>query len=174
MNEIDNSVIMSAARGNQKSFKALYDHYSGFVWALVYRAANGDIETAKHIMQDVFIKVDRSLKKFRFQSGFSTWLFRITYTTAGSHLKKRSLFNRRHEELSDRTADKMPVASEDKMFLQNILKSLPPEDRFLLVAREVNDIPFEELAHITGKSPGALRTRLHRLKENLRKGYNDE
>ncbi|MFP4418180.1 MAG: RNA polymerase sigma factor [Chitinispirillaceae bacterium] len=174
MNEINSEVIHSAAQGDQKAFKALYDHYNEYVWAVIYRASNGDIEMAKQIMQDVFVKVHRSLKKFRFQSAFSTWLFRITYTTSSSRLKKRGLFNKRHEELTDQTEDKKSFASEDRMFLNHILRSLSSQERFLLVAREVNNMSFDELAQITGKSEGALRTQVHRLKNQLRKGYTYE
>jgi RNA polymerase sigma-70 factor (ECF subfamily) len=57
--------------------------------------------------------------------------------------------------------------SED--MIQQLLAPLSPFERYIITAREVEDIPFEELAEITGKRSGSLRTAVHRIKEKIRK-----
>jgi DNA-directed RNA polymerase specialized sigma24 family protein len=58
--------------------------------------------------------------------------------------------------------------------VENILNKLSPEERFLLVSREVEEVPFEELSIITKKSSSSLRTKLSRIKERLRKELDNE
>ncbi len=175
MQELNDITLHSAAKGKQTAFKQLYDHYSPFVWKVVFRTVNGDTNAAEHIMQDVFIRVHKTMKKFRFNAAFSTWLYRITYNESMAYLKSRTKYSKRLVEFKDtQNAEEIKDTLEDKDTLENVLKNVSPDERFLLVAREVNDIPFEELATVTGKTAGALRTMLHRLKENLRKGFDYE
>ncbi len=175
MKELDDITLQSAAKGKRAAFKQLYDHYSPFVWKVVFRTVNGDTDAAKHITQDVFIRVHKMMKKFRFNAAFSTWLYRITYNESMAYLKSRSKYSNRLVEYDDtQKARDTKDTLEDKDTVEKVLKNVSPDERFLLVAREVNDIPFEELAAVTGKSAGALRTMLHRIKENLRKGFDYE
>jgi len=60
-----------------------------------------------------------------------------------------------------------------KDYMQKILKNISPEERFLLTAREMLGFSFEELADITGKNAGSLRTQLFRLKEEIRKKFGE-
>ena len=175
MKELDDITLKSAAKGKQAAFKQLYDHYSPFVWKVIFRTVNGDTNAAEHIMQDVFIRVHKMMKNFRFNAAFSTWLYRITYNESMAYLKSRHKYSKRLVPYDDthKTGD-IKDALEEKNTLENVLRKVSPDERFLLVAREVNEIPFEELAAITGKSAGALRTMLHRIKENLRKGFDYE
>lgn len=175
MKELDDITLKSAAKGKQTAFKQLYDHYSPVVWKVVFRTVNGDTDAAEHITQDVFIRVHKMIKKFRFNAAFSTWLYRITYNESMAYLKSRHKYSRRLVEYDDtQKARDTKDTLEDKDTVEKVLKNVSPDERFLLVAREVNDVPFEELAAITGKSAGALRTMLHRVKENIRKGFDYE
>jgi RNA polymerase sigma factor (sigma-70 family) len=60
---------------------------------------------------------------------------------------------------------------ENKEIVRVLLRALSPEERFLITSREVEGIPFEELAEITGRSSESLRTQISRLKERLRSMY---
>ncbi len=175
MKELDEITIKLAAKGKLQAFRKVYDHYSNFVWKVVYRTVNGDEDSAQLIMQNVFIKVYNDLKSFKFHSSFSTWLYRITYNETMAYLKK---LRRRQKkecpfvETINKSRENDPL--ENKEMVSAILHTLSAADRFLLIAREVNNIPFEDLADITGKSSGALRTMLHRIKESIRKGFDYE
>ena len=89
MEELNDITLKSAISGNMKEFRKLYNHYSSFVWKVLYRTVNGNEDDAKQIMQNVFIKVHRVMRSFKFQAAFSTWLYRITFNEAVSYLNRR-------------------------------------------------------------------------------------
>lgn len=172
MNELDEITIKSAAKGDKKSFKKVYDHYSSFVWKVIFRTVKGDRDAAEKILQDVFIKVYKKLTSFKFSASFSTWLFRITYNETLLYLKKKKKQNERLVPFDDSFGkEEKNVLYENKELVTMILNKLSTNERFLLVSREVNDIPFEDLAQITGQTSGALRTQLHRIKEAIKKHF---
>lgn len=175
MTELNDITIEKAASGNKRSFRELYDFYSPFVWKVVFRTVNGDMYGATQVTQDVFVKVHRVLHSFKYDASFSTWLYRITFNTCMTYITKKATYNKRTITFDDEinTMEKNNTY-EEKNMVHTIFKTLTPEERFLLVSREVNDIPFEELAEITGKNSGAHRTMLHRLKEHIRKGFDYE
>jgi len=131
--------------------------------------AGGDQNVATEIVQDTFIRVYKSLHLFSFNSGLSTWIYRIAFNTSQSYLSKQ--YKNNNYVLLDESitgSHELDKGLETKDFVNAILKTLSPDDRFLLTSREIEGIPFEELAEITGKSSESLRTRLSRLKEQLR------
>lgn len=175
MQELDDITIKQAAKGNRRAFRKLYDHYSPFVWKVVYRTVNGNQSNAEVITQNIFVKVHSALNTFKFKASFSTWLYRIIYTESMTYLNKIKKVNERlvvYDESIGNGEKGEPY--ENKDMVSAILRALSPTERFLLIAREVNDIPFEQLVEITGKSSGSLRTMLHRIKENIRKGFDYE
>lgn len=174
MKELDDFTIKSASNGDKIAFKKLYDHYSPFVWKVVFRTVNGDLDAAQSVMQDVFIKAHRSLKSFRYNAAFSTWLYRIAYNTAMTHLlQRKKAWQNRVEFNESLEGSNRQENYETHDFVEKILSVLKPDERFLLVAREIDNISFEELAGITEKSSGALRTQIHRIKETIRQGFTD-
>jgi RNA polymerase sigma-70 factor (ECF subfamily) len=172
MEELNDIALKSAISGNMKEFRKLYDHYSSFVWKVLYRTVNGNEDDTKQIMQNVFIKVHRVLRLFKFNAAFSTWLYRITYNEALSYLNRRKKQRKKVVEYDDSIGNTDKIEHyENKDMVTNILNKITPKERFLLVAREVNNVPFEELAEITGQTSGALRTQLHRIKESIKKSF---
>lgn len=170
MNELDHSLLKRASRGSRESQRALYEHYAPMVWNVVFRTVNGDAHAAADVTQEVFYRVLRSLGKFNNNAGFSTWIYRIAFNASMSYLGRRAR-RRRRETTIDENGSGMgrDAGAGSRAEVREILGRLSPEERFLLVAREVEDLSFEQLAGITGKSAGALRTSLHRLKERIRK-----
>ena len=175
MNELNEITIKSAANGDKKSFKKVYENYSSFVWKIIFRTVNGDRDAAEKLLQDVFIKVYKKLSSFKFSASFSTWLFRITYNETLLYLRKKKKQNERMILFDDSMGKAIKNdLYENKELVTMILNYLQPNERFLLVAREINNIPFEELAEITGQTSGALRTQLHRIKDTIKKHFKTE
>jgi RNA polymerase sigma-70 factor, ECF subfamily len=167
MKELDTITIQRAIHGDKGAFKSLYDHYSPFIWRVLFKMCSGDQTEAQELLQESFVKIHSSLKSFRSISAFSTWIYRITYNiaiNAFSHKKKRSMISFDDTVQGNSKTDQY----EDSEILQKVLKGISPEDRFLLIAKEIDGLSYEELAEITKQSPGALRTKLSRLKEELR------
>jgi RNA polymerase sigma-70 factor (ECF subfamily) len=175
MKEIDEITIRAAAKNRPGAFRRLYEHYSPFVWNVIYRTAEGDEEAAKEIMQDTFVKLHGSLGSFRYDAAFSTWLYRIAWNASMSYLAKKRRERKRFMPLDPETPEGgRPDGLEQREMVGRVLKGLSAEERFLLVAREVRGISFEELAAITGGTAGALRTRLHRIRSAVRKEIEHE
>lgn len=170
MQELDTHTLTRALKGDQRAFKLLYDHYAPFIWKVLYPMSNRDMTTARELAHDTFVKAFTSSRSFRGESAYSTWLYRIAYTTAIEFFRKQRKGNFTIEP--DLLAGTMLSDSFDNhQITEKILTSLTEDDRFLLVSREIDAISFEDLAVVTGKSSGALRTRLHRIKENIRNAF---
>ena len=170
MQELDDITLKRALKGDHKAFKMLYNHYAPFLWKVLFPLSNRDMQLAQELTHDTFVKAYTSSAQFKGEAAYSTWLYRIAYTTALARFRKV-----RHTapgiepdllagELRSDTFDTRELAAQ-------ILSSLNGEDRFLLVSREIDALSFDDLAHITGKNAGALRTRLHRIKETIRNSF---
>ena len=168
MKELDTITIQRAVRGEKVAFKALYDHYSPFLWRVLVKMASGDQILAQELLQESFVKIHSSLKTFRSLSAFSTWAYRITYNIAIATFAKKKRFSSWVTFDDSIQGNSKTDKYEDREILQKILKGISPEDRFLLIAKELDGLSYDELADITNQSAGALRTKLHRLKEELR------
>jgi RNA polymerase sigma-70 factor (ECF subfamily) len=176
MVDIDRITIQRAAKGDHKAFKKLYDHYAPFVWRIVFRTVNGDRPAAQEIMQETFIRVHRSLKSFAGASSPGTWIYRISLNAANSFLAKRISHRAVTAPLREDLPGNLPGPEEydAQELVRKILDALEPEDRFLLVAKEVDGLTFEELADICGRTSESLRTRMSRLKERLRNVFDNK
>ncbi|MBN1756976.1 MAG: RNA polymerase sigma factor [Chitinispirillaceae bacterium] len=174
MQELDDITLKKAARGDQKAFKSLYDLYAPFIWKVLFPISERDMTTARELLQDTFVKVYEALRQFKGESALSTWLYRIAYTTAMGHTRKRK--NRFRFQPYDDTlvGSNRTDTYDDRQLARKVLDSLSTNERFLLIAREIDGISFDDLSLITGQKSGALRTRLHRLKESIRKSFPQE
>ena len=175
MIELDRDIIQNAVKGDRRAFRALYDFYAPFIWRVIFRSVSGDAELAAEIVQDTFIRVHRSLRKFRFDSSMSTWIYRIAYNCSmacfSRNAKVRSTFTPLNENI---VSHEGASGYESRELVTMALEGLSADDLFLLTTREVDGLSFEELAEIMKMKPGALRTRLHRLKETIREKLNDK
>lgn len=170
MNELDDLTVRQAKSGDKKAFKALYEWYAPFVWRVAFKMGQSE-NLAQEIVQETFIRIHVSLKQFKAQSALSTWIYRIVYNAANSSLSKITKL-KMVEPYEDTMAGSYRSDSyDDKELMDKILSTLTPQDRFLLIAREVDSLSFDELVSITNESSGSLRTRLSRLKEKIREQF---
>lgn len=174
MRELDDVTLQLAIKGNRDAFRKLYDTYAPFIWRVLYSMAMRDSAAARELVQDTFIKVHGALHQFKGGSALSTWLYRIAFTTAMSYRRKQAK-NVMFQVYTDNvTAPDRSDGYDSDELAAIILAGLSDEERFILVAREVDGLPFDELAKITGITSGTLRTRVHRLKETIRREYSNE
>ncbi len=167
MKELSPNVIKSA-KENKQSFRILYDYYAPYIWRIIFRTVHGRRGLAEQVLQTVFIIVHRKIGRFRFESSFSTWLYQIAWRECIHALKKEKRYRDRRaplrEELTAAEEDDSSAGEE----LNQLLETLTEDERFLLVSREIDGFSFEELAVITGKKNGALRTAVSRIKQKIR------
>ncbi len=170
---VDPELIERAGDGDGAAFEQIVRLTHGEVYGLAYRLL-ADPEDARDVTQDTYLRVFRSLKKFRGDSSFSTWLYRITANCAYTALRKR----RRHltedidsvEEPESTLA--RPEEAADTAHLRSRLvghlEALPAEQRAVVVLKDVYDLPHEAIAAELGISVTAAKVRLHRARRRLR------
>lgn len=156
------------------------------VFNLCYRFL-GNHEDADDCAQEVFLKVYRSLRKFRFESNFTTWLYRITVNTCKNKLnsldyrlrfkKMRINNNRPHEEelpqsveIGDETysPDSSLKRKEISELIQEAVNKLPTPQKMVVVLRDIEGRSYEEIAEITGYKLGTVKSKLSRARLELR------
>lgn len=166
-------LVTAAKAGDKAAFTELVEVTKADMYTLAYRLT-GNAEDAQDVVQDAYIRAYRSLKRFRGEAKFTSWMYRITANCAKDHLVKGS--RNRHDDIDDVTeaADDRPGpearlgAVDERRVLNDALQSLPPEMRAVVVLRDVYDLPHEAIAAELGISEGAAKVRLHRARRKLR------
>lgn len=188
----DEQLVEEALGGNALSFQLLVERYQERVFALARHYTKSPVEV-EDIAQDTFLKAYRRLDSFQRQSSFSTWLYRIAVNTALDFLKRtgRSPVQAVEDpELSaaatqGRAGSGSTLATPDAnlrreelaRITQRVLEELPEIFRTVLVLREFEDMPYQEMAEVLGISIGTVESRLFRararFKEALLRLYPD-
>jgi len=184
----DLRIIEAYRSGRADAFDELVASYEGTVHRLLagFNVAPSDIED---LTQEVFLRIFRNLHRFRGQSSFYTWLYRITINVFFDHSKKRKRADARLIRLQSAlvdASDQRPYSDDpfratyDALTHQTFsaaIATLPELFRDVVAMREVDDLSYEEIALATGISIGTVRSRLSRararLKELLRPSLTD-
>jgi len=175
MQSIDNSIIEKAAGGDISAFEEIYKTFSSMVYTLAYGVTQNRMD-AEEATQDVFVRIYRSLKDFRFGSSFSTWIYRIAMNTAINVYHKNT--KRRNSSIPyDEAGDLIPAvphASKDEIEKQEataqvdtLLKALSPEHRTCIVLREIEGLEYSQMAEVLAIPINTVRSRLKRAREAL-------
>ena len=155
---------------SESRFKEIYHTNYSRVIRICLGYVNGDETLAKDITQEVFIKVWENLPGFRKESAVSTWIYRITVNTCLLHIR-----NQKKKKAEVDTANLSAVAEENAHPEENQLKQLHGCIQMLsqtnrsLILLELEGLPQKEIADIVGLSHEAVRTRIHRIKNQLSK-----
>jgi RNA polymerase sigma-70 factor (ECF subfamily) len=174
----ENRLVERSKQGDEEAFGVLVKKYKTKVFNLAYSFTR-DRETADDLAQEVFIKVYYALEKFKFQSGFGTWLYRIAINHFKDHLRKHA----KEQHLSFEALGREPAQPEDeikkkervqeaadrKKLLYKALRSLPEKHQLILTLRDIQGQSYEDIAGILKLSPGTVDSRLHRARKMLRK-----
>jgi len=177
----DEETLRRAAAGDAAAFRDVFVRHKNDVARLVYRmlSAPADLED---VVQEVFVQVFRSLKDFRGQSKFSTWLHRVTVNVVLMH--RRSARSRpvlTEEAPSDLVADdRQPLPDEEAERLermrafQRLLSRLAEKKRVVFVLHELEGMPPNEIADVVGAPVLTVRTRLFYARRELEAMLGDE
>jgi len=177
MNE-EMDLVNRAIDGSEEAIEALVRRYQRMVYAFAYRMIN-DMEEAKDLTQDIFIRAMKGLKDFRQESSFRTWLYRIAVNVCLNH---KRLQKGTDVEVDERvTGNQKDVLSimmekERERLIKDALEELPPKQRLAIVLRAYEGLNCQEASSIMGCSESSVKAHYHfgvrRLKEVLRgRGY---
>jgi RNA polymerase sigma-70 factor, ECF subfamily len=181
----DALLIKAFQRGDKSAFDQLVIRHKDRIFNLCYRFL-GDYEEANDSAQEAFAKAYGSLKTFRLESAFSTWLYRIAVNTcknklgSSSYRAKRktvSLDNPGNNEVGAlpmeiRNGTPSPLArmeeKERMRLVQTALDALPPEFKMVVALRDIEGLSYEEIAQITRLNLGTVKSRIARARTDLR------
>jgi RNA polymerase sigma-70 factor (ECF subfamily) len=124
------------------------------------------------IAQDVFITVFRNLKHFRFESQFTTWLYRITVNKCKDYLRKkavRRIFSPIKDEEEDIASFRINEDPDIKEIVRDAIAKLPDKLRIPLVLRDMEGFSYQEIAETLNCEIGTVKSRIFRAREALRK-----
>ncbi|WP_073309039.1 RNA polymerase sigma factor [Flavobacterium terrae] len=170
----DQHYINLILNGNTNSFATLVDRYKDMVYTLALKMLNNK-EEAEEIAQDTFIKVFNSLSKFKGESKFSTWVYKVTYNTCLDALKKKKKQNNVAyiEDFSEHQTKKLEGIldnideKERNRAIQDCLEELPSDEAFLLTLYYFDDKSIEEVAKVVNISTDNVKIKLFRTRKKL-------
>jgi RNA polymerase sigma factor (sigma-70 family) len=155
-----------------KLFKQIFDSNSKKIFHLCY-GYTGDADIANDLLQETFLKVWQNLDKFRNKSLISTWIYRIAVNTCLTHLRseKRQAKDELTENIIETKAEEFSEKNEQVALLYKCISKIEQNDR-LIITMVLDELPYGEIADISGISEGNLRVKIHRIKQKLTELYN--
>lgn len=170
----DQHYIDLIIKGDSNSFVVLVDRYKDMIFTLSLKMVKNR-EEAEEAAQDTFIKIYNSLSKFKGDSKFSTWIYKIAYNTCLDRLKKNKKedLNISIDEFSAhliKTMDNALSALEDKerkQTIQNCLNLLPGDESFLLTLFYFEDQNLEKIGKVMNISANNAKVKLFRSRQKL-------
>jgi len=169
--EEDFSLVKKSVEGDETSFRILVTRHKDKVRNLIYLTLNNS-DAVDDIAQDVFITVFRNINKFRYESQFSTWLYRITINKCKDHLRRqkiRSIFSP-FKETDEEEITVNPVEDVDVSgIVQKAVSKLPEKLRTPLVLKEIEGMSYQEISETLDCEIGTVKSRIFRAREGLKK-----
>ncbi|MEQ6124711.1 sigma-70 family RNA polymerase sigma factor [Pseudotenacibaculum sp. MALMAid0570] len=170
----DQHYINKVLGGDTNSFAFLVEKYKDMVFTLALKI-NKSREEAEEVSQDTFIKAFKSLKNFKGDSKFSTWVYKIAYNNCMDRIKKNS--RRYHTDAIDEVVENRIRATEDTMqsierkeraeLMNDCLYELPEDERSIIWMFYYKELSLKEIIDVTSLSEANLKVKLHRARKKL-------
>jgi RNA polymerase sigma-70 factor (family 1) len=171
------SLIQQIINGDESAFEQLVEEYQRSVLNMAYRYTGDSLE-AEDIAQEVFAIVWQHIKKFRQESKFSTWLYRIVVNQCLQH--KRNKHNKNFVSFDEITEEgKSPELlkemendferNQKKEILKRAIDELPERQKIALILSKFESKSYKEISNIIGVSLSSVESLIFRARENLEK-----
>jgi len=170
----DQSLINAISNGHAASYGQLVDRYKDLVFTLALRMLKHR-EEAEEVAQDAFIKAFRSLDKFKGDSKFSTWIYKITYNTCLDRLKKNKKhlndvpidgYTEHKLETVDNALEQM-ITEEKHELIRQCVHQLPSESSYLLTLFYFEELTLDEISKIVNIEANTVKVKLFRARKKL-------
>lgn len=192
--EISDEVLMVRfQRGDRTAFTALVRRHQSPLYNFAYRQM-GVQAVAEDVVQDAFVRVVQNAAEFKHEARFTTWLYTITRNLCIDQMRKRAL--RKHASLDDakggargeegdgptlgeQTADtrasveREATGTELKERIAKAVDLLPDDQREVFLMREVANLPFKEIAEVTGVPENTVKSRMRYALERLQQALSE-
>ena len=166
----DYSIIRQFIDGDKSAFQVLVKRHKEKVRNIVYLTMNNSA-LVDDIAQEVFITVYRNLKNFRFESQFTTWLYRITVNRCKDYLRRmnvRKIFSPLDEsfEVAEYST---PVENNDiSKIVMDAIAKLPAKLRMPLILKDIEGFSYQEISETLNCEMGTVKSRIFRGREKLK------
>jgi RNA polymerase sigma-70 factor (ECF subfamily) len=178
--ETDQQLVARVQKGDSRAFDLLVLKYQHKIFSLIGRYVH-DADEVQDVAQEAFIKAYRALPKFRGDSQFYTWLYRIAVNTAKNHLVSRSRrppgsdvevedaeYYEGGAALRDiETPESALFGAELKEVVETAIRDLPDDLRSAVTLREFDGLSYEDIAEIMDCPVGTVRSRIFRAREAI-------
>lgn len=171
----DQELMRIVQAGDFSPASEIYDRYSGRIYNFALRFLK-NAEAAEDATQEVFVKMMRHANQFQGDAKLSTWLFSITANWCRDYLRKADNKVKETEEVlvalpapSEHSPDRNLEQRQNEELIQRALQALTPEQREAILLSRYQGLSYAEIAQISGCSEGAVKTRVFRAMETLKK-----
>lgn len=189
----DEALMARYQAGEQSAFATLVRRHQGALYNFALRQLRTP-SAAEEVVQDAFVRVVQNAADFKHEARFSTWLYTIARNLCIDHMRKRA--HRRHPSLDERagassgdgeegptlgerTADtrasveREATGAELRVRIAKAVDLLPDEQREVFLMREVANLPFKEIADITGVPENTVKSRMRYALERLQEALSE-
>ncbi|MCU0656218.1 MAG: RNA polymerase sigma factor [Polyangiaceae bacterium] len=183
----DEQLMRRFQEGDRVAFAALMRRHLGPLYQFIARHTSPG-PLAEDLSQEVFLKVVERARDFKHESRFSTWLFTIARNLCIDTLRKQA--HRAHASLDEPDAEGVPLGEQVRdegpqageraaqsrevgARIEAALRALPEEQREVFLLREVANLPFQEIAQITGAPENTVKSRMRYALERLQEALRD-
>ncbi|HEY2323005.1 MAG TPA: RNA polymerase sigma factor [Thermoanaerobaculia bacterium] len=171
----DQELMRIVQAGDLSPASEIYDRYSGRIYNFALRFLKNS-EAAEDATQEVFVKMIRHASQFQGDAKLSTWLFSITANWCRDFLRKADNKSKESDDVlvtlpapAEQAPDRNLEQRENEERIQRALKALTPEQREAILLSRYQGLSYAEIAQISGCSEGAVKTRVFRAMETLKK-----
>lgn len=170
----DQQLINQILNGDTNAYGKLIARYKDLVFTLALRMLKHR-EEAEEVSQDAFLKAYRSLHKFKGDSKFSTWIYKVTYNTCLDRIKK----NKKHYNdvaIDDFTFNKLEsidnaleqmIDSERQLLIKKCIEKLPPDDAYILTLFYFEELSLDEISEIIQITSNTIKVKLYRARKKI-------
>ena len=174
----DDVYVHKTVEGDAEAFNELVNRHYKKIYGLAYRMLSNS-EDAEDATQETFLEAYKSIKTFRFQSQFGTWLYRVALNTCNQYIRKSKTRNRMLEAWTEETAahgmaeeqeipEQIAIKTEQREVIQAAIDRLPPKQREVVTLYYMQHLKYKEIAEILDCSLGTVASRLNKAMQNLK------
>lgn len=178
----DARLLERCRRGDAEAFETLFRKYQTYVYNVsLGMLLNG--EDASDVTQETFLRIHRNIGRFRGESSFSTWVYRVAVNLCITELRRRQRSRFQfleevrqeedsplHEEIGPSPEEALELEQE-RQVVRDVLQTLPPDYRAIMVLRHFQQLAYEEIAEVLGLTLSQVKTRLFRARKLFKERF---
>ena len=179
----DSELLSYIAEKDEDAFSEIVKRYEKFVFSSVFAELKHEDDTFD-TSQEVFIRLWNAAGSFRCESTLKTWLYRMCKNCAYDYMRKfykhktisltrldndGEITETDIEEDCERSPEQTAISNERQRMVRKAIQDLPEEQREVIVLREIEEMPYSDIANLLGISEGTVKSRISRGREALKK-----